>query len=69
MPIYEFHCRSCGAVFEAIRPVGDRGESLHCPECGSPSPEKIYSTFATARSQEAACSADPCCGGTGRSFT
>ncbi len=46
MPIYEFRCGDCGAVFEAIRPMGDAGRELTCPECGSGAPEKLPSTFA-----------------------
>jgi putative FmdB family regulatory protein len=46
MPIYEYRCRACGERFEAIRPVGDTGRSLTCPECGKPRPEKMPSVFA-----------------------
>lgn len=48
MPIYEFRCKKCGAAFEVIRPMGDSGRSLTCPECGARSPEKQLSVFATA---------------------
>ena len=47
MPIYEYRCRACHHVFEAIRPVGDRGTDLACPDCGAREPEKILSVFAT----------------------
>jgi putative FmdB family regulatory protein len=46
MPIYEFRCRACAVTFEAIRPMGDDGASLCCPECGQRAPEKRVSTFA-----------------------
>ena len=46
MPIYEFRCRACAAKFEALRPMGDDGTTLRCPECGERRPEKRVSTFA-----------------------
>ena len=50
MPIYEYRCKACGERFEAIRPVGDTGRSLSCPECGKPRPEKLPSVFAATGS-------------------
>jgi putative FmdB family regulatory protein len=47
MPIYEFECRKCGEIFEALRPMDDTGRTLTCPECGAKAPKKIFSTFAT----------------------
>ena len=46
MPIYEFKCRKCETQFEEIRPLGDDGKSLICPECGTKSPKKVPSVFA-----------------------
>lgn len=46
MPIYEFRCEDCGKVFEALRPVGDRGKGLKCPHCHAGKVQKIFSTFA-----------------------
>jgi putative FmdB family regulatory protein len=48
MPIYEYRCKACGQRFEALRPVGDRGRSLICPECGEKGPEKLPSVFAAS---------------------
>jgi putative FmdB family regulatory protein len=48
MPIYEYRCKACGERFEALRPVGDRGKSLDCPECGRKGPEKLPSVFAAS---------------------
>jgi putative FmdB family regulatory protein len=45
MPIYEFQCKKCKTRFEKIRPTGDDGRKLTCPECGKKSPEKLFSSF------------------------
>ena len=57
MPIYEFKCRKCETQFEEIRPLGDTGKSLSCPECGTKSPKKIPSVFAAGSNQS---SSAPC---------
>jgi len=46
MPIYEYRCRKCESTFEAIRPMGDDGEDLRCPECGADRPARKPSAFA-----------------------
>jgi len=46
MPIYEFECKKCKAVFEALRPIGDTGRTLACPRCDTKAPKKIFSVFA-----------------------
>jgi putative FmdB family regulatory protein len=53
MPIYEYRCRRCQHVWEAIRPMGDEGETLECPECGRRGPELIPSVFAAATGKPA----------------
>ena len=55
MPIYEFRCKKCEERFEAIRPMGDTGRDLTCPECGAKSPEKVPSVFAA----QGGCSPSP----------
>jgi len=47
MPIFEFKCKKCGAVFESLcfRSSGeDRGP---CPSCGADDSEKMLSTFSS----------------------
>jgi len=46
MPIYEFKCPACAKRFEQLCPVGETGESLTCPNCGAPAPQRVMSSFA-----------------------
>jgi putative FmdB family regulatory protein len=48
MPIYEYRCPQCRHLFEAIRPMGDDGSELDCPECGRRGPELVPSVFGTS---------------------
>jgi putative FmdB family regulatory protein len=70
MPLYEYRCRGCGERFEVLQRLGQDGESLSCPRCAEPRPERQLSTFAaaTSRTAEAAggcadMSPGSCCGG------
>ena len=35
MPIYEFECTACGAVFDRLQKLSDP-DPADCPECGQP---------------------------------
>lgn len=35
MPIYEFECAACEAVFERLQKLAD-ADPVECPECGKP---------------------------------
>ena len=66
MPIYEYKCQKCSAVFEAL--VRGR-EKPACPDCGSRRLKKLVSAFGVGRglkSSRAACAGEargrPCCG-------
>ena len=43
MPIYEYHCESCGSDFERL--LKNRDESVKC-ECGSDKVKRVMSVFA-----------------------
>ncbi len=58
MPIYEFKCRDCGSLMEALRRMDQGPEGLICPKCESKNLERALSTFAAAPGQ----AADPGCG-------
>jgi len=70
MPIYEYRCRDCGKVHEAlVRVIG--GSSPGCPACGSHDLERLYSSSYVVRAgptnpgttccgREERCEAPPC---------
>lgn len=66
MPIYEYRCGKCRKISELLRPMGDTGKDLECPECGADQMEKIHSSFAAAstssRSESMPCPAASTCG-------
>jgi putative FmdB family regulatory protein len=75
MPIYEFCCSQCGTVTEVLARMGDRGEDLVCPECGSKDLSKKVSVTAISSStgpkqgktccgRDERCESPPC--GTGK---
>src|SRR5450631_386484 len=35
MPLYEYRCNDCSAVFELLRPMADREVAAVCPSCES----------------------------------
>ncbi len=47
MPVYEFRCRKCGAVFEELRKTDDFTLPV-CEQCGSSETEKKFSLFSGA---------------------
>ncbi|MBD3317782.1 MAG: zinc ribbon domain-containing protein [Chitinivibrionales bacterium] len=44
MPIYEYHCSSCGNKFEELLTRAPE-KTLPCPSCKSSNTEKIMSVF------------------------
>ena len=48
MPIYEFKCKDCGAVFEHLQ-LGSPEKQPNCPHCQSGRLEKQFSSFATPK--------------------
>ena len=43
MPIYEYQCRKCNHVFDALQKASE-GALRKCPECGKLALEKLLST-------------------------
>ncbi len=42
MPIYEYECRECGHVFDALQKMSD-DQLRDCPDCGQPELRKLLS--------------------------
>ena len=53
MPIYEFLCRACGRKMSALVLVRARVDEVRCSRCGSADLERLYSRFATVKSEDA----------------
>jgi len=47
MPIYEYHCQSCGSLYEQFVRCGEEPE-LRCPVCGGTEVKKAFSLFGTS---------------------
>ena len=43
MPIFEYQCRSCGHIFEALILGGKREEDIACPQCKGKDLKKMIS--------------------------
>ncbi len=52
MPIYEFQCRDCGRKMSALVLSRARVAEVKCKRCGSSNLEKLFSRFATVKSEE-----------------
>ena len=63
MPIFEYVCQDCGALFEKL--VMGREAAVSCPTCQSPDVAKQFSAFSTrtaagfSGSMEAGCGCAP----------
>ena len=53
MPIYEYECLECGEKFEEFCRLNQKdgdAEKITCPNCGTPNPQRVFSTFGTCSS-------------------
>ena len=46
MPIYEYECKDCGFVTEALVGINKKPKEVECEDCGSTDTERKVSTFA-----------------------
>jgi putative FmdB family regulatory protein len=53
MPIYEFECLECHRKTTALVMVRARINEVRCKKCGSANLEKLFSRFATPKSEDA----------------
>jgi putative FmdB family regulatory protein len=50
MPIYDFHCRTCGHEFEAL--VRSQDPAAECPSCHGQDLERLLSGFAVSTAEK-----------------
>ena len=65
MPMYEFRCAGCGAVFEELVSSSSPAEAPECPSCGAGDTERVLSTFAVSVKGAAKGPSMPVCPSTG----
>jgi putative FmdB family regulatory protein len=53
MPIYEFRCSDCGKHINVLMGFKDLESTFHCPECKSTKLKRLFSRFASPKSEEA----------------
>jgi putative FmdB family regulatory protein len=47
MPLYEYHCQSCGEEFEKMVRFSELDKPVECPACQSVKTQKRISLFAS----------------------
>jgi putative FmdB family regulatory protein len=47
MPLYEYYCDKCDAVFEALRSLSQSDQPAKCPKCGSAADRIMPTTFSS----------------------
>jgi putative FmdB family regulatory protein len=46
MPVYQYHCRSCGHDFQHTEPLRDHGHTrTACPKCKSTQVNQVLTPF------------------------
>ncbi len=53
MPIYEYRCRACRKKTTALVLVRERQSEVRCQHCQSADLERLWSRFATVKSEDA----------------
>lgn len=60
MPIYEYQCPACNAVFEELIRSDSAAGRVVCPKCGHRDVTRRMSTFAARVAPDRSPSAGPC---------
>jgi putative FmdB family regulatory protein len=69
MPLYEYKCEKCQAVFEKLRQMKEMDQTIECPQCGSEKTKRqlsvfgIGSTTGSAECKRTGNEKPPSCGG------
>jgi putative FmdB family regulatory protein len=53
MPIYEYRCKACHRKTTALVLLRERASDVRCQHCGGANLEKLWSRFASPKSDEA----------------
>ncbi len=51
MPIFEYECETCEAVFQELVRSSEKAPRVHCAKCGSARVVRLLSTFAAGSGQ------------------
>lgn len=63
MPLYEYRCPECLAMFDMFRPLADRDNPTPCPSCGNDGARRELSRVSTSvRGSNPCGSSAPACG-------
>jgi putative FmdB family regulatory protein len=65
MPLYEYRCNDCAAVYELLRPMADREVAAVCPSCESRASMPLISRVAVHAGSGSDASETPSAGGGG----
>ena len=52
MPIYEYKCKDCGAVFSVLQPINACRDCTACSKCGGKNTARIISGFSSSKSDD-----------------
>lgn len=63
MPLFEFRCASCGAIFEQLVRSTHNPQEIVCPTCKSTETEKLLSSFAVSGGTASSAAAADCAPG------
>jgi putative FmdB family regulatory protein len=69
MPLFEYECRTCGAVFEKLQKATEAAEETPCPRCGKTETKRRISSFACGSGATGGSSPSPSCGGGSSRFS
>ncbi len=54
MPVYEYRCPDCGAVFSKMRPMSQADAPVECERCGKRNARRMLSRIAPVRREDGA---------------
>lgn len=52
MPVYEYYCKRCDGVFEAIKPIAQASAAQPCPVCAKKSERMMPTSFSAFTMRE-----------------